>query len=75
MFLKITIIAYGISSECQFYPRKEQNLKRETPEEQQRHDLGAPQTGAIFVLNLQKMCVFQLPNWVRKIWGPNNNYY
>ena len=32
-------------------------MKRKAPGEQQRHDLGAPQTGARFVLNLEE-CVY-----------------
>ena len=48
-FWNIMILTYENFSESQVYLRKEQILNGKTPGEQQRHDLGAPQTGAAFV--------------------------
>ena len=51
-FLKIIILTYELFSESQLYQRKEQQLKRKTPGEQQQPDFLANRLDARFVLNL-----------------------
>ena len=48
-----------------------------------KNDLGNNKNNAIgraikrvqHFFHIQKVCLFQQPNWVREIRGPNNNYY
>ena len=61
-------------SENQFYQRKEQNLKRKTPEEQQQTVCGVHQVDAKFVSDLEKMCISETKLGPVDL-GPNNNYY
>ena len=57
VFWKILILTNEVFSESQLDLRKGEKKKRKIPGEQRRHDLGAPQTNAIFVLNLEN-CVY-----------------
>ena len=54
----------------QLYLRKEQHLKRKSPEEQQPADLPGHQTDAIFVFNLKNCVYFRGNVGCAKFWDP-----